>query len=105
MRLLPRLDGGVHGSFTIKVEEYVTGFTADVSPLTKEFALVIEDLDSAVLPIANPHSILSVHPNRVRLSELAWGSTGLAPGKEQSALRTELMHSCVTVTIAYIDLT
>src|SRR5262249_61963713 len=70
----------------------------DVPPLGEELARPREDLDPAVLAVADVHLPLLVDPEAVRQMELAGLLlAGLAPGVEQRALAREPVHAAVAV--------
>src|SRR5262245_62704602 len=84
--------------------EIDVGRLVDVTPLSQELARRREDLDAAVLAVADVHLALAIDPEAVRQVELArLFLAGLPPRIQQGPLAREPMHPAVAVAVCGVQ--
>src|SRR2546428_4469400 len=76
-----------------------------VGPLGQELSVRAENLDAVVLPIAYEYAAVGVHRHAVRDHELAGAVARFTPRAPQLAIRRELVHARVPVTIGDVEVT
>src|SRR5262249_26582609 len=64
--------------------------------------LQVEDLKAIVLVVGYRQAAAPVIPDAVRQVELSWGLARLAPGGLVFAVRRELVHPGIDITVGYI---
>ena len=77
---------------------------AELCPLCKKYALLIEELNSAVGTIADEYTATEIDGNGVQRAELSGRISGLPPSFEESAICRKFHDAIVTpFTVAVSD--
>src|SRR5213593_4561637 len=76
---------------------------AELFPLCDELAVLVEDLDPVVVPVADEQPAFGIHRERVRLVELAGSGPQLAPGLDQLPIPGELENAIVSAAVSFGD--